>query len=256
MDALKRRLTDVGRFSSPLPAATNYALSHWGRRPWIHFFYTTSREYLNVREIMIAAILLASTSLENVDGLMDTRLTYKEYAAQKLDGYFNELHRRFSASGYLICGDGSRQSASIVARNDIVVGAAHSFREKINGKCVPAHCDLSDSYFQVIKSDGSRGRKIRVLQDTARVSQSWRCDDTQFDIDWAIARLQQPVTEVMPYEPAAYEPSRTRAISLKSPTAKQQFSKCFQRTSKSTNNCRLSNWLYLEHDQRRTITAI
>ena len=172
-----------------------------------------------MREIMVAAILVASTSLENVDGLVDTRLTYKEYAAQKLDGDFSELHRRFSASGYLICGDGDRQSASIVARNDIVVGAAHSFREKIDGKCVPAHCELSDSYFQVIESNGSRGRKIRILQDTARVSQSWRCDDTQFDIDWAIARLQQPVTEVMPYEPAAYEPCTTGAISLKSPTA-------------------------------------
>lgn len=34
-----------------------------------------------MREIMVAAILVASTSLENVDGLVDTRLTYKEYAA-------------------------------------------------------------------------------------------------------------------------------------------------------------------------------
>lgn len=178
------------------------------------FFTQLRRNYSKVREITIAAVLLASPSLENADGLVDTRLTYKEYAAQKLDGDFNELHRRFSASGYLTCGDGDQQSASVVARNDIVVGAAHSFREKINGKCVPAHCELSDSSFQVIKSNGSRGRKIRILQDTARVSQSWRCDDTQFDIDWAIARLQQPVTEVIPYEPAVYEPSKTGAISL------------------------------------------
>ena len=83
---------------------------------------------------------------------------------------------------------------------------------------MPAHCELSDSSFQVIKPNGSRGRKIRILQDTARVSQSWRCDDTQFDIDWAIARLQQPVTDVIPYEPAVYEPSKTGAISLNPPT--------------------------------------
>jgi hypothetical protein len=182
------------------------------------FFTQLRGNYSKVREITIAAVLLASTSLENADGLVDTRLTYKEYAAQKLDGDFNELHRRFSASGYLTCGDGDQQSASVVARNDIVVGAAHSFREKINGKCVPAHCELSDSSFQVIKPNGSRGRKIRILQDTARVSQSWRCDDTQFDIDWAIARLQQPVTDVIPYEPAVYEPSKTGAISLNPPS--------------------------------------
>jgi hypothetical protein len=79
MDALKRRLTDiVGQFSSPLVAAINYALSHWGGDYGFTFFYATSRGYSKVREIMVAAILIASTSLENVDGLVDTRLTYKE----------------------------------------------------------------------------------------------------------------------------------------------------------------------------------
>jgi hypothetical protein len=171
MDALKRRLTrHRWSFSSPLAAVINYALSHWGDDYGFTFFQTTSREYSKACEIMMAAILLASTSLESVNGLVDTRPTYKEYAAQNLDGDFTELRKRFSASGYLVCGDASWQSAPIVARNDIVVGAAHSFREKINGKCVPAHCELSDGYFQAIESASSRGRKIRVLQDTARVS--------------------------------------------------------------------------------------
>jgi len=44
MDALKRRLTDiVGQFSSPLVAAINYALSHWGGDYGFTFFHATSR---------------------------------------------------------------------------------------------------------------------------------------------------------------------------------------------------------------------
>jgi hypothetical protein len=44
MDALKRRLTDiVGQFSSPLVAAINYPLSHWGGDYGFAFFHATSR---------------------------------------------------------------------------------------------------------------------------------------------------------------------------------------------------------------------
>ena len=84
MDALKGDQPVLRQFASqsPLPAAINYTFKHWGDDHDLSFFHTTSREYSKMREIMIAAILLASTSLGSADGLVDARLTYKEYAAQ------------------------------------------------------------------------------------------------------------------------------------------------------------------------------
>jgi hypothetical protein len=61
--------------------------------------------------------------------------------------------------------------------------------------------NLGGCYFQPIKTDGSLGRKIPVLPQVVKVSKNYRCDDSEFDNDWAVLSLADDATEVTPFAP-------------------------------------------------------
>lgn len=61
--------------------------------------------------------------------------------------------------------------------------------------------NFSGCYFRLIKIDGSFGRKIPIIPKTIKVSSNYRCDDSEFDNDWAVVNLASDATEVTPFAP-------------------------------------------------------
>ena len=143
-------------------------------------------------------------------GPKDTRMAYPDYAVSKYNGDLKALER-FSAAGKFACGD-TGVSGAVVRRTNILVVAAHAVAGRDKTNTCSVHSSSSGCHFQPIKIDGSFGRKIPIRPETIKVSINYRCDDNEFDNDWALVNLAADATEVEPFTPL--DAPRTQPLAL------------------------------------------
>lgn len=143
-------------------------------------------------------------------GPKDPRMTYGNYAGSKYGGDLKSL-KKYSAAGKFACGD-TGVSGAVVRRPNILVVAAHAVAGKDKTNTCSLHSNASGCYFQPINIDGSFGRKIPIRPETIKVSSNYRCEDSEFDKDWAVLNLAADATEVKPFVPL--DAARTQPLTL------------------------------------------
>lgn len=154
--------------------------------------------------------LRMSPSSAGIIGPKDTRMSYPDFAASRYNGDLKALEQ-FSAAGRFACGE-TGVSGAIVRRTNILVVAAHALAGKDKNNACSLHANSSGCYFQPIKIDGSFGRQIPIRPDTIKISINYRCDDSEFDNDWAVLNLAADASEVKPFAPL--DAARTQPVAL------------------------------------------
>ena len=154
--------------------------------------------------------LSISSTSAGIIGPKDTRMAYPDYAVSRYNGDFKAFEK-FSAAGKFACGE-TGVSGAVVRRTNILVVAAHAVAGKDKTNTCSVHSNSGGCYFQPIKIDGSFGRKIPIRPETIKVSANYRCDDSEFDNDWALVNLAADATEVRPFAPL--DAARTQPLTL------------------------------------------
>lgn len=143
-------------------------------------------------------VFLSFSAFGAVFGNADNRMSYPEYASHKFPNNPQALSA-YSAAGRITC-PRFWASGTLVLHNDILVFAGHSAMEKDKkGRCVH-RSDLGSCVFQSIRYDGSLGQPVKIDPASVKVSRNFRCEDVEFDNDWAVARLRSPYSDVNPFD--------------------------------------------------------